>query len=337
MFSSWFGGGGAAEEEAYSDEEDEGPRVENVRLFTDKDFESFLSLVDSPHSDSWSVYSGPQHDEFFLPDQIRVERRPCPRGKYLDVFRVTSLMSIKKKKKNDAESDHECALRVARNLLGVLMDSAYRKQWDVRCSANGSLSRLNGHHSVGFYCGIAPSPVAPRDFCTLKSFRMFPPVPQTKNDPNADDFSFPFSLDHVFDQAVVVNRSIRWPSYPPQQGVVRGRSIRTGNIVRIIKGGGGGEKNAFPNIRLSSEHEDETFVALIYCSHSDLKGWLPGPVVTYATTVGAPDLMKRLSQAADGYEEWLLKEGRQHACDPKHPDNVPAATPVVHYGPERKY
>jgi hypothetical protein len=115
----------------YSDDEGEdGQRVKGVRLFEDSDFERFVSLVDSPASE-WTLAGGPAIETKLEADQVRVEKRPCPKGLYFDVFRVT--MAV------------DCAAfcgieKAVQQISSVLMDSAYRKEWDNRCACNGTVS-----------------------------------------------------------------------------------------------------------------------------------------------------------------------------------------------------
>lgn len=72
----------------YSDDErEDGVRVKGVRLFDDSDFERFMALIDSPTSE-WTLAGGPAVDQQLKADEVRVERRPCPKAKYFDVFRV---------------------------------------------------------------------------------------------------------------------------------------------------------------------------------------------------------------------------------------------------------
>ncbi len=49
-----------------------------------------------------------------------------------------------------------------KQISSVLLDSAYRKQWDSRCAANGTLAKLGRANYVGFYGGIAPTPISSR-------------------------------------------------------------------------------------------------------------------------------------------------------------------------------
>lgn len=76
----------------YSDDEgEEGVRVKGVRLFNDADFERFMKLVDSP-AEEWTLAGGPSTDQELKAEEVRVERRPCPKGQYFDVFRVTTVV-----------------------------------------------------------------------------------------------------------------------------------------------------------------------------------------------------------------------------------------------------
>lgn len=136
-----------------------GVRVNNVRLFNDTDFDNFIDLCDSTSSD-WVIANGTA-DELKAGD-VRVERRPCPKGKYFDVFRVSVAID------SAPFGSVENALRQISN---VLLDSAYRKTWDNRCAFNGTIARIGRANYVGFYGGIAPTPISGRDFCTLKSWR----------------------------------------------------------------------------------------------------------------------------------------------------------------------
>ncbi len=64
----------------YSDDErEDGTRVKGVRLFDDSDFERFMTLVDSDASE-WTLAGGPAADQTLNPEEVRVERRPCPKG-----------------------------------------------------------------------------------------------------------------------------------------------------------------------------------------------------------------------------------------------------------------
>jgi hypothetical protein len=65
--------------------------VKGVRLFDDSDFERFLTLLDSPSSE-WTLAGGPAADQQLKADEVRVERRPCPKAKYFDVFRVETVV-----------------------------------------------------------------------------------------------------------------------------------------------------------------------------------------------------------------------------------------------------
>jgi hypothetical protein len=110
--------------------------VKGVRLFDDSDFERFVSLVDSPASE-WTLAGGPAASERLEADQVRVEKRPCPKGLYFDVFRVTAAV--------------DCAAfcgieKAVQQISSVLLDSAYRKQWDTRCACNGTVRKF------GFFC-----------------------------------------------------------------------------------------------------------------------------------------------------------------------------------------
>jgi hypothetical protein len=74
------------------------------------------------------------------------------------------------------------------------------------------LAKLGKTNYVGFYGGIAPSPISSRDFCTLKSWR--------------------YNYRGVPLQNVFVNHSIHWESFPAQEGYIRARSFQTGNLLR---------------------------------------------------------------------------------------------------------
>ncbi len=111
------------------DEREDGRRVKGVRLFDESDFERFLTLVDSPASE-WKLAGGPAVEEELKPEEVRVEQRPCPKGQYFDVFRVTTVV--------------DCAAfcgieKAVEQISSVLLDSAYRKQWDTRCARNGTV------------------------------------------------------------------------------------------------------------------------------------------------------------------------------------------------------
>lgn len=88
-----------------------------------------------------------------------MERRPCPQGKYFDVFRVAYVIDPA------PFGGIEQAIKL---VSAVLLDSAYRKSWDASCACNGTLAKLGRSNYVGFYGGIAPAPISSRDFCTLK-------------------------------------------------------------------------------------------------------------------------------------------------------------------------
>jgi hypothetical protein len=76
----------------YSDDErEDGQRVKGVRLFDESDFERFMTLVDSPASE-WTLAGGPGSDQALKAEEVRVERRPCPKGQFFDVFRVTTVV-----------------------------------------------------------------------------------------------------------------------------------------------------------------------------------------------------------------------------------------------------
>ncbi len=74
------------------------------------------------------------------------------------------------------------------------------------------LAKLGKTNYVGFYGGIAPTPISSRDFCTLKSWRY--------------NYGF-IPLQNVF-----LNHSIKWAAFPPQEGFIRARSFQTGNVLR---------------------------------------------------------------------------------------------------------
>ncbi len=134
-------------------------------------------------------------------------------------------------------------------ISSVLLDSAYRKQWDARCACNGTVSnssclfsfvfahaivaqlaKLGRTNYVGYYGGLAPAPISSRDFCTLKSWRYnYGGVP----------------LQHVF-----VNHSIRWEAFPAQEGFIRARSFQTGNLLR---------------------RRDDGVLEIVYLTQSDIK------------------------------------------------------------------
>ncbi len=65
---------------------------------------------------------------------------------------------------------------------------------------------------MGYYGGLAPTPISSRDFCTLKSWR--------------------YNYRGVAMQNVFVNHSVRWEAFPAQEGYIRARSFQTGNLLR---------------------------------------------------------------------------------------------------------
>lgn len=73
---------------------------------------------------------------------VRVERRPCPKGKYFDVFRVSC--GIDPAQFGGIEES-------VRQMSNVLLDSAFRKVWDDRCAFNGTLCRIGKANYVGIY------------------------------------------------------------------------------------------------------------------------------------------------------------------------------------------
>jgi hypothetical protein len=95
----------------------------------------------------------------------QVERRPCPKGKYFDLFRVTSKIPL-------SEFNGLSITEAIEHLSSVMVDSQYRRVWDNRCLKNGTIAKLGKCQYVGIYGGQSPAPViANRDFVTLKTWR----------------------------------------------------------------------------------------------------------------------------------------------------------------------
>lgn len=279
----WVTGSAPADDDEYADDA-EGQRVEGVRLFNDQDFERFVELMDS--SEAWTLSGGPDKSPSELEvDQVKVERRPCPLGKYFDVFRVSLVVD---------PAPFGGVDQAVAQISSVLLDSAYRKQWDARCACNGTLAKLGRSNYVGFYGGIAPTPISSRDFCTLKSWR--------------------YNYQQVPHQHVFVNHSIKWADFPPQDGFIRARSFQTGNIL--------------------SRRPDGTLL-IRYLSQSDIKGWIPQYIVNYVTSIGAPEMMRKIVQAALEYPAWLEKEGKEAAYSRLDPEKD--TDEVVRYGDDHKY
>ena len=274
-----------------------------MRLFDDSDFERFMTLVESPTSE-WTLAGGPAAGSELKADEVRVERRPCPKGQFFDVFRVTTAVD---------PAPFGGLENAVKHISSVLLDSAYRKTWDARCACNGTLAKLGKANYVGFYGGLAPTPISSRDFCTLKSWR----------------YNYKGKALHN----VFLNHSIKWQAFPPQDGFIRARSFQTGNVLR---------------------KRDDGLLEIVYLTQSDIKGWIPQYVVNYVTSIGgnflflfvlffshffsssAPEMMKKVVQAALGYSDWVSKEGRKAAYDELHPDNDSDEV-IEEYGPEHRY
>ena len=262
----------------------EGEVREGVRLFDDGDFERFSSLMNS--TAEWTLAGGPASSmEDMEVDQVKVERRPCPMGKYFDVFRITYVVDA---------APFGGAENAVKQLSSVLLDSAYRKSWDARCACNGTLAKLGRANYVGFYGGLAPSPISSRDFCTLKSWR----------------YNYGEEMRNIF-----VNHSVKWNSFPPQESYIRARSFQTGNILSMRSSDGN--------------------VTLQYLTQSDIKGWIPAYVVGYVTQTGAPEMMRKIVQAAKSYPEWLAKNDKEAAYDLLDPEKD--SDEVKHYDESYRY
>ncbi len=116
-------------------------------------------------------------------------------------------------------------------------------------------------------------------------------------------------------QNVFLNHSVKWDGYPPQEGYIRARSFQTGNVTR---------------------RREDGKLMLIYLTQSDIKGWIPQYIVNYVTSVGAPEMMKKVVQAALLYPDWMEKNGKKESAhDTLHPDKDPDV--VEEYGPEHRF
>lgn len=77
---------------------------------------------------------------------------------------------------------------------------------------------------------------------------------------------------------------------------------------------------------------------LTYVTQSDVKGWIPTAMVNYVTSTAAPELMKKLVEAAKKYPDWIKETEREEACDKLSEENEDKiGDEIIHYGPESRY
>ena len=76
-------------------------------------------------------------------------------------------------------------------------------------------------------------------------------------------------------------------------------------------------------------------VLIQYLTQSDIKGWIPQYIVNYVTSIGAPEMMKKIIAAAKEYPAWLEANGKTAAYDRLNP--ATDTDEVVHYDESHRF
>jgi len=94
---------------------------------------------------------------------------------------------------------------------------------------------------------------------------------------------------------IIMNHSVLHPDIPERKPYVRGWSYKTGYIVR-------------------KDPIDNNSCCLIYCTQTDLSGWIPDKLINKAIKTFAPGLVEKMMQVVPMYPEWKQNN---------NPDNKP--------------
>jgi len=149
-------------------------------------------------------------------------------------------------------------------LYDVLHDSEYRKVWDMNMAEAYTIALLDPYNDIGYYAGKSP-------FFAI-SGRDF-----------CNHRSWWVSGDGS--EYIIMNHSVTHPTAPVRKQYVRGLSYETGYILR-------------------RDPDDDNSCFLIYCTQTDLKGWIPDKLVNKAIKTFAPNLVEKMMVVVPSYAEW---------------------------------
>jgi len=155
----------------------------------------------------------------------------------------------------------------AETIYDVLHDSEYRKDWDLNMAEGSTIALLDSYNDIGYYAGKSP-------FFGI-SGRDF-----------CNMRSWWVSEDES--EYIIMNHSVHHPAKPERKQYVRAWSHKTGYVVR-------------------RDDQDENSCYLIYCTQTDLRGWIPDKLINKAIKTFAPGLVDKMMQVAPLYSEWKKK------------------------------
>jgi len=155
----------------------------------------------------------------------------------------------------------------ADTLYDVLHDAEYRKVWDLNMAEGYTITLLDSYNDIGYYAGKSP-------FFAV-SGRDF-----------CNQRSWWVSEDKS--EFIIMNHSVTHPDIPERKQYVRGWSHRTGYIIR-------------------KHPANEKSCDFIYCTQTDLRGWIPDKLINKAIKTFAPSLVDKMVQVCPGYPEWKQK------------------------------
>jgi len=152
-------------------------------------------------------------------------------------------------------------------LYDVLHDADYRKEWDGNMDQGYCIQRIDDHNDVGYYSAKSP-------FITI----------------SARDFCNQRSWWRSSDgsEYIIHNHSVIHKDCPEKKSYVRAWSHMTGYLIR-------------PNL------EQVGTCYMIYLTQTDLRGWIPAPLINQGATKFAPLLVEKLAKCGPLYEGWKLK------------------------------
>ncbi|XP_049850584.1 START domain-containing protein 10-like [Schistocerca gregaria] len=100
-------------------------------------------------------------------------------------------------------------------LYDVLHDHEYRAEWDENMLEGYVIELLNKNSEIGYYSGKMPSPVSNRDFCNLRSWKVF-----------GDSKEY-----------IIFNYSVKHDKCPEKKNFVRAQSVLSGYYIRALESG----------------------------------------------------------------------------------------------------
>ena len=152
-------------------------------------------------------------------------------------------------------------------MYDVLHDHYFRATWDNNMLEGSIVEMMDPSNEVGYYAAKMPFPLANRDFCNHRSWKIFP---ECEEWPESQTW-------------VIFNKSVIHKDCPEVNKITRGWSYLGGYMVRKRKEGG---------------------CHVYYYAQSDPRGWIPTFLINMVSGKLAPSLLENVHKEALRYPEW---------------------------------